>query len=380
MGGAGAVEDEESIQLVCYGAVEGEVIVKPVEMRIGVAGHTHSQPVHRVLSAALLVLLPACFGSPGIPLPTIDGPEDPSLISRARGTFVWVDPLGNDRRLQILDLPSGRRSELELRSKPIQVAGPDRDGRVVYVERVLKPEARFMLSVVSLRGGSESPVHEQASEILMGDDVRVSLAPTGGRVALVVQLHLGAYQFAEPALFVIDVASKQSRPIEGLFAMHRPCWFPDGRRVAVVEKDENDGSFVTSILDVVSDERVRVGSGVVRAISGDGASLFLSDEGRVLRVETSNGAVLVDPVSIPGLYEPGRVRDPLVADAGDGVMLYESLPTTGVEQELVRGFMAEGSAMWPLKLCDTDSHAFATVVPHLHYFSPISYGRIDARR
>jgi hypothetical protein len=340
------------------------------------------QPLRLSCVVVSLAILSSCFPTPGRLLPTIDGPEDASLRAHARGVCVYVDPLGSKNRLSVLDLPSGMERQLELRGEPLSLSGPARDAHVVYVDRIGKPgrpDPTFTVSSVSLTDGSESVLHEEAGEILSERDVVCALAPSGTTIALIVAKHLGAFQFAEPELSLIDVASGGRRILEGPVSPSGLCWFPDERRLAIVGSRPGDKVRVTAILDLESGTRRVLCNGVVQTVSPDGASVLVAQGERLERVDVGSGTVVDSDVACAGNSSRWGEQRQLVVDLEGERMLCDGLPTTGTEQELVIGALGPGSAMWPIKLCEPKSGAFVTIIPHVWHGTPISFGVIEQR-
>ena len=127
------------------------------------------------------------------------------------------------------------------------VGGPDRQGRVAIVVNEMMAK-RHWLIVRDLKSGSETLLFKRPGDALWGDiarDIRyvsetVAISPTGGKVALGV--NLGDFQIENPPalvgygqLEIWDIAAKTSRKLGFDVADTGFGWFPDGKRLAVVE-------------------------------------------------------------------------------------------------------------------------------------------------
>jgi hypothetical protein len=312
----------------------------------------------------------------GRPLPTVDGPEDPAVLRGTRGTIVSVDSTG-PTQLEVVSLPELRRRTLRLASGVLCVSGPDQEGRVVYLDREAWGDHGHrptpLIRVVSLVDGTESVLIERAGALNVSS--RIALAPVGGRIALVSSIDRGGYDFTPWVLEVIDLATGRTTAIPGEIAQHRPRWFPDGRRLAFVEWRSTTRTLVTSIIDLETSERRVVGDGMIRCVSSDGSSLLFGKANELRRIDVATGSELQTGLRLKGsLFHDADGEDwGLVADFGDGKVLYEGLPTTGTKQELVSGPCARAGAKWTVKLCDLSTGSFVTVVPRL-FVGDVSYG------
>jgi hypothetical protein len=336
------------------------------------------------LSSAL-GLLPGCclfFGDilwhEGKPLPTVDGPEDPSLLMGTHGTLVAVDGL-EPTMLQVVSLPRLDRRTVPLVGAALTISGPDAEGRVVYLERDHGDrKSWYRLRVVSLGTGGDSLLVQRWGSL--NPSSAVALSPTGGQLAFTSSIDRGGYDYTPWMLEVIDIATGNSTQVEGAITQHHPLWFPDARHLAFVEWRDSDRSSITSIVDVQSGERRVLREGRTRAmargISADGHSVLFGEGDPLCRVDAATNRVLDDQLELPGLLF--RSADPtsswvVVADLGAGKVLYDGLPTTGTEQQLVSGY-SQG-AKSTIKLCDTRTGAFVTVIPQV--WGDVSYGAFE---
>lgn len=332
------------------------------------------------IAVVAALLLSSCFPftmafpGPGAELPTVDGPEDFSLLSNTRGTLVWIDQLEDDQKLQVLAFPNLARSTIDLGREAQCVSGPDHQGRVVFLEP--QGSSGYRLAVVDLRDGRIATFFEGQGEVQVGNGT-FSLSPVGGLVALSVETHLGGSEFAPRELSVIDVADGTRRRIPGTIAFQRPWWFPDGRKLAISEPAPNPRFHITTLVDVETGARRRLHAGALLGVSTEGASVWIEEEGTVIRVDPDSGQVLDPKIELPG----GRVghgswhQPVLLAGLANRSILYEGLPTTGTRQELVSGYMGP-SAKYSVKLCDPPTQRFVTVLPYV-WNPPISYGSCE---
>lgn len=329
----------------------------------------------------MLTMSLACPASdPGHLLPTVAGPETPALLVRAGGTCAWVDShVAPWTRVQVLDVASGRVGVFEVEAPVRAIAGPDRAGRIVTVESRAGRTMDYALRSHELSTGSDAHF-EFHGQLLMNQDAALSLSPVRHRAALVVQLHLGAYRYAAPRLSVVELDTGDETVLDEIVAMARPHFFPDGRRVVFTDAVGPDGAPWTTVVDLETNERRALCTGVVQAASPDGRSLLVDEDGRLRRVDATSGAVL-EVVDVPGAHRPaGDERGRFVVDLGQGLYLHDALPTTGAETESVTGFMAKGGPTWPIKVTDVSTREFATSIAHVWHWTPISYGVMDRAR
>jgi hypothetical protein len=337
-----------------------------------------------VLVAAISTTLGGCFAldmfcasssHAGRLLPTIDGPEEPALLTGTSGTLVVLDHQ-DSHHIEVVSFPDLERHRIHIDGEPFTISGPDDQGRVVCLEadewKGLHRRPTYLLRVVSLWNGKECTRFERPGDLSLGSSI--TLAPVGGHVALIRSFVLDGDKTTESTLEVIDISSGRSTTVAGEITYAR--WFPDGRHLAIVERRSSDCVPVTSVLDLENGERRILRDGGVRGVGHDGASLWFGGADGLCRVDVSTGKVLEMGLRLKGCLGSDPEGDPgyLVADLGDGKVLYDALPTTGADQAIVvLGW--ESLAKWTIKLCDDRTGAFVTVVPHI--WGKADYGRVD---
>ena len=329
--------------------------------------------------SSVLSILPGCFlffWHEGRPLPTVDGPEDPSLLVGTLGTLVAVDWLEPDT-LQVIRLPGLERRTVPLVGDAETLTGPDAEGRVVYIDCDSFGPSEYRLRVVSLRTGDDAVLLERKGDL--NPSSSIALSPTGGQLAFTSSIDRGGYDYTPWMLELIDISTGHSTQIEGEIKQHHPLWFPDSQQLALVEWRDSDHFMVASILNVSSRERrvLREGQtyGMARGVSADGHAVLFGDGGPMCRVDASTGRILDEPFGLIGAAYGDSPTNSwvLIADLGSDKILYDGLPTTGTQQQLVAGFRS--GAKWTVKLCDTHTGAFVTVIPQV--WGEVSYGAFD---
>jgi hypothetical protein len=324
---------------------------------------------------------PFCtFGPhPGEPLPTVEGPEDPSLVADTHGTLIAIDRQ-DPTHIEATSLPTLVRSRFAIAREAMSISGPDLAGRVAYLERHQGDPEGYSIRILSLATGEDSAVLDRQGALNPASEI--AIAPSGGWIAFTSSIDRShSYDYTPWSLELVDPSSGRLTNVPGDIAQHRPLWFPDGRRLAFVATRAEDRASITFILDVLTGERrvVRAGTsaGHVRGISADGRALWFGDGDRLIRVDAETGALLQDGIDPPG--RSGRTSaDPtsswtIVGELPGGKLLYDALPTTGAEQQLVSGVVH--GAKWTIKLCDPGCTRFVTVVPHV--WGAVAYGTFD---
>src|SRR5882672_7761574 len=180
------------------------------------------------LWVALLPGLPGCLASSmffgqlpqtGQPLPTIDGPEEPALLEGTSGTLIALDREDLEP-IQVVSLPGLTQRKVRIDDEPYAISGPDEDGRLVYLVlddwKGLHRRPTYVLHVVSLADGKDTLLLERPGDLTGGTSI--SLAPRGGRVALLRSFNLGGFRSTVPQLEVIDLSTGATTAVAGPIA------------------------------------------------------------------------------------------------------------------------------------------------------------------
>jgi len=208
----------------------------------------------------------------------------------------------------------------------------------------------------------------------------VAMAPVGGRIAWHHPVLADRADYVPYRLDVVDVATGDLRTVVEEARVRRPCWFPDGRRIAFGGDREDGPDEATWIVDVESGQRRQLCVGEVRCVSTDGRTLLVGRLGSLQRIDSATGEVidedieLAGPLAVIGMRVPHEGRDVHADISGHGI-LYDALPTTGSPQVLVAGYMGP-TAKHTVKLCDRNGARFVTIVPST-WGGGLSYGRFD---
>lgn len=351
-----------------------------------------------LLSAATLplILLASCSGPPP-PLPTVDGPEDDNLLRKASGHLL----VATSDDLLVISLP-------ELTQRPVRhtpsvhaVAGPDRAGRIVYVQDP-RSEKKHYVRLASLDGLLDEIVLERPGDAVwdhvIGRDI--ALSPSGDKVAFVgkhyapevgpsdAHTKAGLLDYGELEVWRLGDKTRIETRVK---ALDRGLEFLAGgnklvytallprREVAQALGREDVGggfagwSFIPAVmvldLTTLAGEFLHVGWSPV--VSPDGTQVLVSDLQREYTLVDLKRR-LGRRVTLPG--DRGGVA---IAFMGEGLVLYWGLPTTGAPQPLVekRSPLVAARRMETLKVASLGTGRFKTVLAPVDPRWQVSFGR-----
>lgn len=178
-----------------------------------------------------------CLGGPRRvppgPLITVDGPESPQILDDVHG-WVLYNPVAG-RRLEVTELPSNARHELELAYDPDRMSGPDDLGRIVYLAEAPRDDWH-QLRVIDVHTGVEQVLVERRGNPNWHSTVWfLELAPRGGHVALGALPYDKANPFnnRNPQELEIWNLADGSHVNLGPLRPLSASWFPDGERLLV---------------------------------------------------------------------------------------------------------------------------------------------------
>lgn len=149
------------------------------------------------LVVCLSAFTASCSNAPARPpLPTVDGPEDDSVLQNTDGFILTEEDIIDEVRRELLgrqliavSLPDmKKRVILDRKGKKgiYAIAGPDRSGRIVYVENH-RTEKKHLLKATNLTGSMDSVIFERPGDAIwdrvIGQDI--ALSPSGEKVAFV---------------------------------------------------------------------------------------------------------------------------------------------------------------------------------------------------
>ncbi len=337
----------------------------------------------------------------GSPLPTVDGPEEDTLL---RGTNGWLLVDGPNGNLIGISFPDLKRETIRYRT-PISgavyaISGPDKSGRIVYVETHMMAK-KHLLKIRDLSGSTEMVIFERPGDAIwdrvIGEDIAIS--PSGERVAFVGKYsipYIDPPNWHEKAgilkygpLEVWRVAT-QTQLITNVKAVDRGIsWFPDNKSLAYTTllprgqvlkeqtHQEIGGGFeswsqipVVMILNVTDGTSRFLHVGWRPVISPDGKAVLVSD------LHKQNWLVDVTTKQSQSVTLPGDWGGPF-AFVSENLVLYAGLPTTGSKQEwTIRNSPLVGrKSMGTLKVADIRTGRFKTVLSPVDPRWQVSFGR-----
>ncbi len=301
-----------------------------------------------LLVGAAWVLAPYVFGLPialvhwvmaARTVPTVPGPEEPSVLARLRGTVIYDTPGGGIEGVTLPDKRLLRLREPRNSSEPgaaavHTLAGPDERGTIAYVlirKSPKRPWAESHQLVVQRPGAPEKVVFDRGGDPTW-DNVAsdcMALSHRDERVAIAVDLKKAQMPGAllmEGPLEVWDLKSGASRRY-CITALEGPLsWFPDGRYLAYSElvsrsaapefplAPDNFGAEirkwsrvpVTFILDTKTGEKrmLHLGEGPVVSMDGKYVAVSLYEAGyRLVDAATGRSKPIPKATSLVALLD-----------------------------------------------------------------------------
>lgn len=343
-----------------------------------------------LVAAAVVVTVIACRRGEEPPLPTLDGPEAEDLVSMVSGYIVMDRPVGG---MVALSLPD--RKEVVLRPEGTDqgtvhsVSGPDREGRIVYVENHMV-EKFVRLKTMRIPGADDTVIFERRGDALWQHVIgSPALAPEGGLVAFVWNATPGYDPGIAGPLEIWDLVTKRGRETGVTAADEGLAWFRDGRRLAFVEllpKREaqlialgspefaaeysiKGGTPVISMLDLTDGARTPVHIGIEPFVSPDGTAILMKDAaGRWWSLDLASGSA--EKASWSGDW-----RGP-IAWIADDLLLYWGFPTSGspVRHTEFGSPLVKRHSMGDLKLSVLGTGRFQTVMQGIDPRRRLSFG------
>jgi hypothetical protein len=339
---------------------------------------------------------------------TVEGPEAADFVKRLKGYIVTNDT----GELTAVSLPD-RRTHVVRRlvwnaegTGPTihSVSGPDRVGRVAYVEDYYfvktEKEQRHLLKTVHIDGTNDSEVFSRPGSAMWATNGEIgsylALAPTAGRVAFISQVVSRQMPGALLSLGHIEIwrLDEKAGSDSGIIALDEPMsWFPDGERLAystlVARKDlpphvgglkEFGNYFGNSwddipaiyIYDVKSKENTLFHVCWQPVVSHDGQTVLVGGWGAEdfgwYRVDVATRKST--PLKLPGAV--GNV----IGTAPDDGILYVGLPTAGSPIRFTENNSAlrGPKQMLTVKIADKEGKRFQTIIPFIDPRSVASFG------
>jgi hypothetical protein len=353
--------------------------------------------VTRLEPVVAALLLAAC----NQPVAYVDGPETAGLADRVAGHLVVKqgrDSTDNDPAVLVLALPAGERRTIRRYPDALMggwvenVSGPDRTGRIAFVEERLFQSRQYAVRTIGLDGAGE---REEFRHDGGGFADSFALAPSGARIAYVgklTDLQLPGALLTTGPLMVWDIAAKSATPTGATAAAEPLGWLPDSRRLVYVEMvpksalvkevaagAAQDPKFLSGVedwshlpavyvLDVESGAKRYVHLGWHPLVAQDGGSVVVK-WGGYRRVDLASG-------TWRRLKWPGQWLPPIALLPGD-LLVYPGLPTRGMKvRHRKYGSFSAGTPLGSIKVADLATGQFQTLVELADGRERFSFGAV----
>jgi hypothetical protein len=339
--------------------------------------------------------------------PTVAGLEEPALRSRLHG---WLITRGEGGGLDAISLPDLQRRHVvdptghgtDDAAGIFALAGPDRAGRVVYVENFMAmppAKGRHTMNSVRLDGTGRQVLFDRKGDALWDHAIseHVALSPQGVAAfgAHPVKAQMPGALLHTVRLETWDLGKNSGREW-GITVLDQGfSWFPDGGTLAYVQltpraeaaalplsPDQFGAEFArwpsiptVCLLDLATGRSRSLHPGWQPVVSADGASVVVSDyQGRLRKVELKSGAST--PLALPGFW--GVVT----ALPEPDLALYWALPTAGRKQEWTESNspLVGPKQKVTIKVAVPGTHRFATLLPAIDPRNQVSYGATEHPR
>lgn len=332
--------------------------------------------------------------------PTVSGTEEAGLISRLHGTLITQNEA---RALEAISLPGLQRRTIvsptvvgpDSDAAIYYYAGPDRKGRVVYVENYIStPPAKshFTLNVIHLDGTGKRVLFDRPGDALWDHAIGENLALSAdGKVAFASDLknaQMPGALLQTGTLEIWDLEKESAQATKVTVLDDGFSWFPDGRQLAYVQlapradagdlpqkPDQLGAEFAkwptiptTFVLDTVTGKSRRLHPGWNATVSAEGTSVVVADLRQRLRqvdVKTGNST----PLELPGYW--GK----FTALPASDLALYWALPTQGAPQRWTKSNspLVGPKQQVTIKVGVPGTQRFATLLPQIDPRIQVSY-------
>jgi len=370
-------------------------------------------PCPLISFAACACVMLAALGCTGEPtVETVPGPEATGLLNNSKG-YIVTDDSGD---ISAISLPDRKPhvvrhlSSAADGSRPTihALSGPDRDGRIVYVEDYFfvkhESQERHLLKSINVDGKNDTELFSRPGSAMWATSAAgngeighyLALSPTNGHVAFIS--HVKNRQMPRALLSVGRLEfwnlNGNTGPETKITALDEPMsWFPDGQRLAyaalvprkALPQDadglEAFGNYCGEvweeipaiyIYDLTSGKSEFFHVGWQPVVSYDGKTVFVGGWGgnnfswHRVNVKTGESTHFV----LPG------GAGPILGTTPDNFVLYVGLPTAGSPIRFTdnNSPLRGPKQMLTIKVTNEKGKKFQTIVPYLDPRSHASFG------
>jgi len=320
-------------------------------------------------------------------MPSVPGPENSSLIEKAKGVFIYEGNQGDG--LEAVTLPDKKKYLLSyqgLPGSPYLVAGPDKEGRIAYFSYGEGSEflEKYYLILSSLKGEKPEILYTREGDLPHTNrDLEESLAlsHTGGHLAFINEQEY--YDKSNDSWHTHDTLEiwdiNQKKMIDSIedVSPYGFSWFPDGQKIAYASDGINVYDLRTKKeTQIVPPDKDRPDNPIVRF---DGKKIVFYRYYQEKSYEVDLDTKQEKEISLPGLWGYGGASAYL-GFAAPNLLAFRALPTQG---DASSGWTTSNSPLTgakpltTIKLSNLDTGEFQTVVSGIDPRDPASYGMMD---
>jgi hypothetical protein len=351
------------------------------------------RPLMTLFALLAVVFAPGCFDPP---LTLIEHPTPQNLNLRL-SLAGWLVSETADQGIIAISLPNltqtvvrPNRSPDDSRVPYIQtLAGPDRAGRIAFVEGQFFPK-RYRLMVINRDGTGQRVLFDCPGDPIWDHVISKQIALSReSDIALISNMNgvqLRGALVEQGALQICRISDGSVRTLISAALDWGLYWFPDSRRLAYVAllpvsqipnfQHAADGRFVASnpdrapavcILDLNTGRSRPVCAGFLPVVADDGLSLLFCDyqyQPHRLRLNTGS----VEPVSVP-------YGGTFVALRADGTVIYQGCQTEG-PPTFTKYYspLAGRRELTSIKVGILNTSQYQTLLPSFDFRNPITFG------
>ncbi|MDP6720397.1 MAG: hypothetical protein QGF59_17170, partial [Pirellulaceae bacterium] len=315
-------------------------------------------------------------------------------------------------RIVAIALPSGKQKTihtLPANANVHNLSGPDRSGRVAYIEDS-QPNKRHRVKFVAVDGDKETTLFDRPGGAMWATTpvqtpggvigTHLALAPSGGNVAFLSNMNAiqmpGAYLHTG-SLEIWNLDSKKQEQVVQTTALNQPmAWFTDGNRLAYTKLiprkqipvkgagAERLRRYVVRgwkvvpavfVLDTKTGKSTFLCVGWQSTISPDGKTAIVTGWSNLLQVNVETQKA--SPLSLPGIAMRAWDSAPVILGiARDGTVLYRGGPLKGKQARWTTGNspLVGRKSMLTVRSADPVTGKTTVLIPYFDPRHTIAFG------